>query len=140
MIKNFIYLVLVAMVCFDTVFPQTRYSFTISETGNSATFTVRAGSPFSISVKGNPTTGYSWFLDHPENLNKRLLIPLNLDKYNSGEFVSNPHPAGMVGVGGTFIFKFRAVRRGLARFKLIYKRPWLPNNPARVVTVTIRIT
>ena len=74
-----------------------------------------------ISLAGNPTTGYSWFL-----------VPIQGAAVKAvGEVVYKPkaHKPGMVGVGGTFELMLRAVKAGEAVVRLEYKRPWEKDTP-----------
>ncbi len=74
-----------------------------------------------ISLAGNPTTGYSWFLAHIEGSAVKAV----------GEVVYKPkaHKPGMVGVGGTFELMLGAVQAGESTIRLEYKRPWEKDTP-----------
>jgi len=87
------------------------------------------GQIFSIKVKGNPTTGYSWFLINEEELTNAGIIPLNLNEHKSGSYISQC-PKGMVGGGGIFDFQFKAdkINKDLPLVVLKYRRPWIPEN------------
>jgi len=84
---------------------------------------------FSIKVKGNPTTGYSWFLVNEEELTNAGIVPLNLTEHKGGSYLSQ-NPKGMVGGGGIFDFQFKVTKLNneLPRIILTYRRPWLPVN------------
>ncbi|OUM62048.1 hypothetical protein PIROE2DRAFT_11752 [Piromyces sp. E2] len=87
------------------------------------------GEIFSIKVKGNPTTGYSWFLINEEELINAGVIPLNLNEYKNGSYISK-NPKGMVGGGGIFDFQFKVneIKKELPHIILKYRRPWIPEN------------
>jgi len=87
--------------------------FTESDDGK--TVTMPSGTEFRVSLKGNPTTGYSW--------NATLSEGLELLDSN---FTTDEHPAGMVGVGGAFFWDVRAIEKGTQEFSAIYMRPWEP--------------
>jgi len=100
---------------------------------------VKEGEIFSIKVKGNPTTGYSWFLVNEEELTSSGIIPLNLTEHKSGSYLSQ-NPKGMVGGGGIFDFQFKVTKLNneLPKIILTYRRPWLPvNENDRKLEITI---
>ena len=85
----------------------------------------KAGSTFTIKVSGNPTTGFGWYLKNKEELTKsQVLVASNLNEYGSAEYYSDPHPEGMVGVGGNYYFKFKANAAGNVMLIFEHKRPW----------------
>jgi predicted secreted protein len=87
--------------------------------------TAQAGSIFTIKVSGNPTTGYGWYLKNKAELtNSEVLVASNLNQYGSGDYITNPHPEGMVGVGGNYYFKFNAKAPGNVQLIFEHKRPW----------------
>ena len=92
---------------------------------------------FCIKVAGNPTTGYSWFLN--ENSDENNLKALNLNKYKSSEdYVINKHPEGFVGVGGVYYFNFKGVQKGNFNLLFVNKRPWEETN-AKERRITINV-
>jgi len=68
-----------------------------------------------ISLRSNPTTGYSWEISI-ENDDKIALI--------SQEFKQDKAPKNFVGVGGKEIFRFKGILKGEASVKFRYQRPW----------------
>lgn len=102
---------------------------------------VPKGEDFAIKIRGNPTTGYGWFLDNPKQLEGSSVEALNLNDMNSAEYVADDHPNGMVGVGGYYYFKFKAVGDANTSTNLtfIHKRPWETTN-LRTAVVTVKIT
>eukprot|EP00743_Colponemidia_sp_Colp-15_P003434 GILK01003708.1.p1 GENE.GILK01003708.1~~GILK01003708.1.p1 ORF type:complete len:142 (-),score=13.06 GILK01003708.1:131-556(-) len=69
-----------------------------------------------VTLNGNPTTGYSWqVLEYPENLVQQL---------GEGKYVATPVSPGIVGSGGSFHFSFKAIARGSGDLRFIYVRPW----------------
>ena len=101
-----------------------------------AEITAHQNEEFIVSVHGNPTTGYGWYLD---NSNNGSLQCTNLDKYNScTDYVVNPHPERMVGVGGVYYFIFKGGEKGDFELKFVNKRPWEKTNyKERTLTVHI---
>lgn len=100
---------------------------------------VKSGQKFIIELEGNPTTGYGWFLEDTEKLNKQLLTPLNLDDKNSAEFYrrhsdnQTETETQRVGVGGLYHFKFQAsqTQSGDQVLTFVYKRSWTAENEVR---------
>ena len=99
---------------------------------------LKSGQKFIIELEGNPTTGYAWFLENTEKLNKELLTPLNLNEKNSADFYKkSPSPgegeAKVLGAGGIYHFKFEAhsVNSGDEVLNFVYKRPWTSESEVR---------
>jgi inhibitor of cysteine peptidase len=82
---------------------------------------VAAGKEFSISLKSNPTTGYRWQLAKPADETMLKLV-------KSG-YQADPHPAGMVGVGGKEVWTFNAVNPGKTTLEFKYVRSWEKDKP-----------
>lgn len=99
---------------------------------NGKTVVAAVGKQVVISLEGNPTTGYGW---RTAEVSGKAVEQVGKPKYTT-----RPHPPGMVGVGGVFVFAFKAVRPGKATVKLAYARPWEKNQPpARTFSVTIEV-
>jgi predicted secreted protein len=83
------------------------------ENDNGLTVDASPGSEFAVVLDENPTTGYMW--------NATLTSGLFLinDTYEV-----NPHPEGMVGVGGKRTWLMRADAPGQQEFYAVYGRPW----------------
>jgi inhibitor of cysteine peptidase len=93
---------------------------------------VTVGNQFEISLKSNPTTGYSW--EFVEPVDERFLNLID------ETYVQNPAPEEMVGVGGKKTWTFTALEPGSTTIELIYKRPWLKEDETAkkcLITVTI---
>jgi inhibitor of cysteine peptidase len=84
-------------------------------TGNDSekTINLKKGENFTLNLKENPTTGYTWEL----NLSKGLSI-LN-DKY-----IQDPTSEGYTGVGGNHSWVIQATIPGSQQVNGIYKRSW----------------
>ena len=66
---------------------------------NGSVINVEAGDIITISLRGSGSTGYSWSLvDH----NGEVLELVEQD------YQTDPHPTGMVGVPGTYTYRFKA--------------------------------
>ena len=68
-----------------------------------------------IASDSNPTTGYSWVASYNETR-----LELVDESFDSGEYADQ----GLVGAGGTQLFRFKAITRGEATITMDYKRPW----------------
>ena len=87
---------------------------------------VKVGETFTLQLRSNPTTGYSWQLVEP--LDKR-----HLEKV-SNDYQADANPERMVGVGGTENWTFKAIQSGKAIIQMRYVRPWETQGTAAEVT------
>jgi predicted secreted protein len=101
------------------------------------------GETLSIKIRGNKTTGYSWFLSNREKLSNDSLQPLNLkDDNSSKDYVTDEHPDGYCGVGGYFYFDFKVADE--AKYQVIvlsfsFRRPWEPKENEKITDVNVTI-
>jgi predicted secreted protein len=86
------------------------------------TVDTKVGETFTISLKSNPTTGFSW---QPEFDSEFL-------KLVSKDFKSDSTLPGSPGVE---FFEFEAIKQGEVKVKMIYKRPWEPRSLEEQVTL-----
>lgn len=98
--------------------------------------TLRVGETSTISLEGNPTTGYTWNLAEPQKENAPVLVTLSYGRVPD-EDEENP----CCGAPCPTIVKMTGVHAGAASFTLEYKRVWETGTPAMrtrtfVVTVT----
>ena len=90
--------------------------------------TVSKAKNFSIKINGNPTTGYGWYLENALTIDKNLLKPLNLNDVNgTDDYVADVKPAGWVGGGGYYFFKFASVNEGQVALTFSNKQIWDPS-------------
>jgi len=68
-----------------------------------------------IALESNPSTGYSWEASYDETR-----LELVEETYELGEYAKQ----GLVGAGGTELFRFKALKSGEANITMEYKRPW----------------
>ncbi|MBP2146136.1 putative secreted protein/putative hemolysin [Methanofollis sp. W23] len=92
---------------------MTTPDFVFNETADNTSVEVAAGSIVQVDLRENPTTGYEW--------NATLSDGLNLI---NDTYTTDPHPEGMVGVGGTRTWLLEATCEGDQTFSAIYTRPW----------------
>jgi len=80
-------------------------------TESTKNITAKVGESFIISLKSNPTTGYTWQITGP-------LSPA-VTKVSS-TFVPSPNPSSAVGTGGIQNFTFKAASAGQALIQMEY--------------------
>ncbi len=95
--------------------------FEIGKADNGKRAQVPVGQWVLIRLPGNPTTGYQWQAAAVQGQSVRLMA--------EPQYVATPVKPGVVGSGGTYYFKFRALQPGLTTIKLIYLRPWQKDQP-----------
>ena len=84
-----------------------------------------------IALESNPTTGYSWQASYDETI-----LELVEESYELGEYAKQ----GLVGAGGTELFRFRVMKSGQAEITMVYKRSWeepTAQHAAKVFTANI---
>ena len=106
--------------------PQLR----VDDTENGATMTVKVGDIIQVVLKGNPTTGYTWTAALSE---QDASILEQMGEYG---YVSD---SDLIGSGGTFTFRFRALKAGEATLKLVYSRPWESVPPLETFSMTVKV-
>ena len=90
----------------------------LTEEDSGKTIEVKAGDIFIVSLKENITTGYGWSY---ANLDEQFLQQQGEAGYESD--------SDLIGAGGTATYTFKALRAGQTTLKLIYSRPFEPDNP-----------
>ncbi|BBB49467.1 protease inhibitor I42 family protein [Pelolinea submarina] len=79
---------------------------------------VKTGETFIVSLKGNITTGYNWSI---AELDDQYLQQQGEAGYESD--------SDLIGAGGTATYTFKALKAGQTTLKLVYNRPFEPDNP-----------
>jgi len=102
----------------------------VDQSYNNKEYSLKAGQSFTLSLPGNPTTGYSWTLAEPGD---KDLLKL------AGEGFQTGADSRLVGQGGTAWGKFTALKTGTTKIKLIYARPWESVQPAQTFELTVII-
>lgn len=78
---------------------------------------LHVGDKLMIALAGNATTGYAW--EQIDSEGETILSPLaGLD------YQPESAPAGMVGSGGTFLFRYSAESTGQTNLTFTYRRAW----------------
>jgi predicted secreted protein len=86
----------------------------IDEGDNGTIQTLDLGDILIVQLQGNPTTGYEW--KQTDSLIPAVLEPLGY------EYIPD-HPE-LVGSGGRWRFRFKAVHEGSTPLTFEYRRPW----------------
>lgn len=117
-------LVITSLLC-ATAFGN-EIHLTDEDNGESVEMTV--GEFLSITLEGNPTTGYKWQVAEYEDA--------VLEQQGEGTYT----PAGKaLGGGGSYLFRFEAVGKGETTLRLIYFRPFESKPPIKTFEVTITV-
>ncbi len=80
---------------------------------NGSEIELKKGDVLVITLKANPTTGYTW----------DVVEPLDEIIEQVGEIEFKPE-SDLIGAGGVQIIQFKIVNAGRASLKLVYHRPW----------------
>jgi inhibitor of cysteine peptidase len=102
----------------------------VTDGADGSTQTMRPGQPMEVRLPGNPSTGFRWEANAGEQAVLR--------QEGEPQFERGDAPAGVVGAGGTEVFRFMALASGTQDLSFVYRRAWetdLP--PARTVAVRI---
>jgi len=94
--------------------------------------TIAKGREIVVRLAGNPTTGFNWRVGE--------ISGAAVKSQGEPTYVPTQHTQRMVGTGGTFVFKFLAVKPGKSTVKLVYARPWEKEKPpVQSFTTTIEV-
>ena len=77
---------------------------------------VRQGAPLVINLAADPATGFGWVLTSKPGEAIWLV--------GGPDYTPDPIPAGMLGVGGTTTYRFRAQKTGTQTLEFAYLRSW----------------
>ncbi|MCX6056312.1 MAG: protease inhibitor I42 family protein [Chloroflexi bacterium] len=96
---------------------------------NGQTISVKAGDSFTLTLAGNPTTGYVWELSELD----QTFVSLTGDPDYRAD-------SNLTGAGGVYTYKFNALKAGTTTLKLIYRRPWEKDiSPLETFKVTVEV-
>jgi inhibitor of cysteine peptidase len=82
---------------------------------NGARVSLHVGDQLFVSLKANATTGFAWKL---QSVNKSVLKP------RAAAYVPNANPKHLVGVGGVYKLRLKALTKGATTLRLKYLRSW----------------
>jgi len=104
----------------------------LTEQDNGKNIEVHTGDVIRITLESNITTGYTW-----ENADKVDTDILALD---ANDYVSDPNPEELDGVGGNTVIVYRALKPGTAKIDLVYLQSWPPSEFDQKFTVTVEVS
>ena len=94
---------------------------------------VRQGAPLVINLSADPATGFGWVLASKPGDAVGLV--------GGPDYTPDPIPAGMLGVGGTTTYRFRAQAPGTQTLEFAYLRSWdKASAPVRTVRFDVTVT
>jgi inhibitor of cysteine peptidase len=91
----------------------------VSEVQNGEIVTLKVGETLQVLLEGNITTGFTWEIAKND---ANIIEP-------QGEREYQQENTNLVGSGGTFIFKFKAIEKGQTNLWLVYHRSFEKDNP-----------
>lgn len=103
-------------------------TFALTIQDDQTSLSLRKGDFLTISLEGNPTTGYQWQV---AQLDTTILE-------QSGDPEFTPAATGL-GSGGVFTFRFHALQAGQTTLVLAYSRPFEAAPPLQTFTLTVKI-
>ena len=118
------------------------YEITRDSNGNNEVdINVSVGEEFALKLKGNPTTGYTWVLLNPEDIDESLEAT-NFGSDGIAEYVSNSKNKLLDGAGGYFYYTFKAIKVNyeVKPLKFSYRRLWekeTNSEPDALVKITV---
>lgn len=111
------------------LFPLVAHPLDLTEEDSGKGVSVTVGETISLTLAGNPTTGYTWEMTE---IDRAVLAP-------------EPAPAfaadsSLTGAGGRYTFHLSALKAGSSAVKLSYRRPWETGvPPLRRVEFTVTV-
>jgi inhibitor of cysteine peptidase len=101
-----------------------------TETDSGKTIEASVSQQFTITLRGNETTGYVWQM--AKGTNSKIVKKIS-DKYTADN-------TGLVGSGGDHVWTFKAVAAGETTITLNYFRPWeKPVVPTKTLKYKIKV-
>ena len=107
--------------------PSATLELTVDDSGGS--ITLSPGDTFTVTLVGNPTTGYSWEATAFDDTVLEMI----------GEPGYAPDSDLVVGSGGVYTFTFEATAVGEADLSLVYHRAW-EDDVEPIETFTVHVT
>ena len=130
MFRKFLSLVFLAVVLIPVTACSSAKQSALTKGDNGSQVEIKVGGEITITLEGNPSTGYTW---EANNLEPTMFESVGDPVFNS----SNP---GLVGSGGTLTLTFRALKAGTSTLTLIYHRPWETGvDPIDTFSVTVTV-
>ncbi len=101
-------------------------------TDSGQTIAIGINQEFIIALGSNPTTGYTWQASYDEAM---LELVGGESEYLPGKKAQE----GLVGAGGTELFRFKVLQTGTTEITLVYKQPWEGGSTGETKVFTINI-
>lgn len=98
--------------------------FNLDRIINESEFTVGIDQEFTFKIRGNPTTGYKWYLAEEIQEDDSLQATSLKEDRSTKNYQIDDAPEHMMGVGGSFYFNFKGKRAGTYPLIFVHKRPW----------------
>lgn len=102
-------------------------SLTVTQAQNGGTTTLAKGEMLTVELAGNPTTGYEWTVTQIDAACLRLA---------ESTYASD---SSAIGSGGTYTFRFEALRAGATPLGLVYRRSWETTASDQTFSLTVNI-
>ena len=99
----------------------------VGQERNGQTVELAVGTPLSVELAGNPTTGYEWTVAQIDSACLRL----------AGSTYTADSSA--IGSGGTYVFRFEPLRAGRTVLGLVYRRAWEITAADQTFTLTVDV-
>ena len=106
--------------------------FNLTEADNGKNIEVHTGDIIRITLESNITTGYSW--ENADKVDKDILA------LDANDYVSDPNPEELDGVGGNTVIVYRALKPGRAKIDLVYLQSWEPSEFDTRFSVTVEVS
>ena len=106
--------------------------FDLTEADNGKNIEVHTGDIIRITLESNITTGYSW--ENADKVDKDILA------LDANDYVSDPNPEELDGVGGNTVIVYRALKSGKAKIDLVYLQSWEPSEFDTKFSVTVEVS
>ena len=106
--------------------------FNLTEADNGKKIEVHTGDIIRITLESNITTGYSW--ENADKVDKDILA------LETNDYVSDPNPEELDGVGGSTVIVYRALKPGKAKIDLVYLQSWEPSEFDTKFSVTVEVS
>ncbi len=130
MFRSKVAIVLVLTLGLIACSPAAGVPLAISKADNGKSFDVAKGAKFTLTLEGNPTTGYRW---ETKDLNTGVVKQV-------GNFEYIADNANLDGSPGKLKFTFEGAGVGSAKLTLIYHQTFEPDvAPAETFEVTINV-
>lgn len=105
----------------------------LGEADNGQSFTVSVGDTIEVTLPGNPTTGFAWSAALSDEDGALL------EQEGDPTYVPETSDETLVGGGGTYTFRFKALAEGEAELKLVYARSFEDVSPEQTFTADLSI-